>query len=310
MENPVLYLVFNREEETRRSFEAIKSAKPKKLYIAADGPRVHIKNEVEKCEQVRKIASNVDWHCEVKTLFRKENLGCKNAVVGAINWFFENEEKGIIIEDDVIPNSSFFSFCDIMLERYQNKQNIIAICGFNQFGQEIESNEYFYSRGFYPWGWATWRKRWENYDKKDFELSKLDSNKVLEIYDKAAIAGVRFNLNLIKEGILDTWDYQMVFMIMSMTGFVVTPFANLTSNIGINGAHSINNKKIFFKYGKLNIEEIQHPQEIMDNAEMNARLWEEYRNAYLIVRFKQFLLKAKIYLYIRKIYKYYKKIAN
>ena len=87
--SPVLFLIFNRPETTQQVFSAIRKAKPPRLYVAADGPRSDYSNEAESCEIARSIATNVDWDCEVKTLFRERNLGCGLAVTSAIDWFFE-----------------------------------------------------------------------------------------------------------------------------------------------------------------------------------------------------------------------------
>ena len=308
MKSPILFLVFNREDETTQSFEAIKKAKPSKLYIAADGPRTAAEAEI--CKQVRKIATNVDWDCQVFTLFRQNNLGCKKAIVGAINWFFTHEKEGIIIEDDVIPLPEFFPFCDILLEKYRDNELIKAIDGFNQFGQEVSSDSYFYSRGFYPWGWATWKSRWENYRESNIDVPRLNQKDITDVYDKAAIEGIKFNLNLINKGLLDTWDYQMVYMIMDQKGFVVTPYANLTTNIGVNGAHSMNNQNIFFKYGNMSVDNLQHPNVIEDNEMMNEKLWGEYKEAYFSVKVKSFLFKTNLYAPLRNVYKKIRKYSS
>lgn len=303
MKSPILFLVFNRVDETIQSFETIRKAKPSRLYIAADGARSSVPGEVEVCNAVRDIVTNVDWDCEVFTLFRENNLGCKKAIIAAINWFFENESEGIIIEDDVIPLKDFFPFCDIMLEKYRDNENIKAVNGFNQFGQEITSNSYFFSRGYYPWGWATWKSRWEKYRESDINISRLDDKDIREIYHKSAIEGVKFNLNIINKGILDTWDYQMVYMIMDQKGYVVTPYANLTTNIGVNGAHSMNNQNIFFKYGVISIDDLQHPEKIEDNKIMNDKLWGEYKEAFFSVKVKSILFKTNMYEPLRHLYK-------
>ena len=108
MNNALLFLVFNRPDTTRKVFNAIRDAKPPRLYIAADGHRPDCVGEDMLCDEVRKIATSVDWACEVKTLFRDRNLGCKKGVSSGINWFFQHEEQGIILEDDVLPHPDFF----------------------------------------------------------------------------------------------------------------------------------------------------------------------------------------------------------
>ena len=307
MKSPILYIIFNRIDTTDKSFETIRNAKPSKLYIAADGPRSSVTGEDELCNKVREIALKVDWDCEVKKLFQDENLGCKKAVVTAINWFFDNEEEGIILEDDIIPKPEFFDFVDIMLNKYRNDNKIKAVLGFNQFGQNVNSDTYFYSRGFYAWGWATWRSRWKNFQESVTDISDLDDISIRKTYHKAVLRGVKFNLNLVRAGLLDTWDYQMVYMTIREKGYTIVPYANLTSNIGADGAHSVNNKNIFHNYGNLSISDLKYPDLIEDNEEMNQKLWAEYKSASKIVFFKTILFRLNIYKLIRNLYKKIKK---
>src|SRR5258705_8423153 len=134
---PILFLIFNRLETTSQVFEQIKKVQPTRLFIAADGPRNDKEGEKEKCEKVRQwVLAQIDWECEVKTLFRNENLGCGRGPATAINWFFENVERGIILEDDCLPNDSFFIFCETMLKKFENDARIMHISGDNfQFSQ-------------------------------------------------------------------------------------------------------------------------------------------------------------------------------
>ena len=303
IKNPVLYIVFNRPDVTIRSFDVLRNVKPSKLYIAADGPRESVEGEKLLCDSVREIVGNVNWPCEVHTLFQNENLGCKNGVLAGINWFFYNESQGIILEDDVVPQEAFFEFCDSMLERYRNETSVFTISGFNQFGQNVTSNSYFFSRGFYPWGWATWKDRWMNYKHDGFNINEINSKNITNIYSRSAISGVKLNLKLISLGILDTWDYQMLYMMMLKGGYNIVPYANMTTNIGVNGAHSINNKNIFFNYGVMDSSEIMHPSRIQDDFNMNKMLWNEFDNALLVVRIKHVLLFLGFYSFLRRIYK-------
>ncbi len=125
---PILFLVYKRPDTTRQVFEAIRKARPPRLYVAADGPKPDVPGEAEKVRQVRDIVlEGVDWDCEVKTLFRDKNLGCKYGVSGGINWFFDHEEMGIILEDDTLPSQSFFWFCEELLERYREDERVMCI---------------------------------------------------------------------------------------------------------------------------------------------------------------------------------------
>src|SRR6185503_2722056 len=131
MKSAILFLVFNRPEPTARVFEAIRAAQPPRLYVAADGPRASRTGESDRCALTRRVASTVDWPCSVATLFRATNLGCKNAVSSAISWFFEHEEEGIILEDDCLPEPSFFAYCDELLAHYRDNPRVGLISGDN-----------------------------------------------------------------------------------------------------------------------------------------------------------------------------------
>ena len=231
----VLFLVFNRPDETRQVFESIRKAKPPRLYVAADGPREGRGDEAKYVETVREIATAVDWPCEVKTLFRKKNLGCKKAVATGITWFFEQEEQGIILEDDVLPDESFFIFAEHMLEKYKEDKKIWKICGNNPKNPGLESSDYFLSKIPSCWGWASWRDRWSHYD---VYMKYWNKKSELIIHDKVPRHVYHHYKDCFiktKLGYVDTWDYQLTCLILINNGFVIKPYANLISNIGAIG---------------------------------------------------------------------------
>src|SRR3989304_2636082 len=151
---PVLFLTFNRPEETKRVFEEIKKAKPKQLFIASDGPRESRPEEKIVITELRAhLLKNIDWRCKIKTLFRDKNFGCRKSVSGAIDWFFSHVEKGVILEDDCLPSQSFFRFCQELLERYKDDKRIMQISGTNVEGISKIEESYFFSRTYNVWGW-------------------------------------------------------------------------------------------------------------------------------------------------------------
>ncbi len=160
-QTPILFLIFNRPDTTKRVFESISRVKPTKLYIAADGARKNKVGEVLLCQETRNIIELIDWECEIKTLFRTENLGCKIAVSSAIDWFFENEEQGIILEDDCLPHPSFFGYCETLLNYYKDDLRIGHIGGDNfQKGKKRGEGSYYFSQYYFIWGWAIWKLAW------------------------------------------------------------------------------------------------------------------------------------------------------
>jgi len=232
---PILFLVFNRPDTTKKVFEEIRKAKPSKLFIAADGPRNP--EEKKKTDAVRQyVKENIDWPCKVKTLFRNKNLGCKYAVSGAIDWFFENVEQGIILEDDCLPSSSFFRFCQELLKKYKNDKRIMQISGTNVGGVSKIEESYFFSKCFNAWGWATWRRAWKKYDVEMKDWKKVRFSKsFLKITTGESLLN-RFKSwrlsNLTYLGNINTWDYQWGFACAINNGLCIVPKVNLITNMG------------------------------------------------------------------------------
>lgn len=231
----VLFLVFNRLDPVVEVFEVIRQMKPPRFYIAADGARENISGEVEKVKVVRDyIISNIDWDCEVKTLFREKNLSCGPSVKNAIDWFFDHEEKGIILEDDTKPNKSFFRFCEELLNKYSDDNRIGLISGNNHIKFEMKELSYTFSKFYWTWGWATWRRAWQN---MDFEMSWQNTQYNQSIiknmgYSKKSILHWQNNIESIKTNSVNAWDYQWFLSLSTQNQLCIFPSTNLVSNIG------------------------------------------------------------------------------
>lgn len=236
MRSPVLFLVFNRPDTTARVFEAIRRAQPPRLYVAADGPRAARAGEQERCEAVRRIAIAVDWPCELATLFRERNLGCKRAVSSAISWFFEHEPEGIVLEDDCLPDASFFPYCDELLDRYRDDPRVMCISGDNFISSVwTPEDSYYFSRYQHIWGWATWRRAWASYDVDMAEWRNGRGSAVVEARlpgEPRAVAYWCRLFDAVANGRIDTWDYQWMYACFRECGLSCMPASNLISNIG------------------------------------------------------------------------------
>lgn len=265
MHSAILFLIFNRPDTTTRVFETIRRASPPRLYIAADGPRKDKIGEKERCEEVRSIIEKVDWDCEVKTLFREDNLGCGRAVSQAITWFFEQEEEGIILEDDVLPHSDFFPYCEELLERYRDVEQVRFISGRNHFyGERVNSDSYFFSSINHVWGWATWRRTWELYDYDLKNISKKNFIKSLSYYRYCSetIYYWKWIYTLQKEHIINTWDYQMTIILLYNNSLCIIPNSNLIENIGFDASatHTASVDIKVKNYKSSSILPLKHPQ--------------------------------------------------
>lgn len=289
---PILFLIFNRPDLSKEVFQAIKKIKPQKLYVASDGPRIGNNGEAEVVKDLREfVKRNIDWNCELKTLFREENLGCKIAVSEAIEWFFASEEKGIILEDDCLPNKSFFEFCDLLLNKYKNDTRIGQICGFNPIVEFASDNDsYVFSRFGPIWGWATWRRVWKNYELKNSSWSEFKDRGFLKSTTETWFEE-KWRLETLDQvffGTLDTWDYQWAFTLMKGNYLSIVPCKNLIKNIGFG--ESATHTKGSIKRNLLTVfelEEINHPNFIFANRKFDSKVMKEF----IGLNFKQILIR-------------------
>ncbi len=244
---PIVLLTFNRPHTTQRVFQEIKKIKPQKLFIASDGPRKNNKEDVIKCQQVREIMEQVDWNCEVHTFFREKNLGGPISNSSAISWFFENISEGIVLEDDCLPNQTFFWYCQELLEKYRNNDKIKCINGSNfKQDKKINDHSYYFSVFNHSWGWASWSRAWAHWNKdynknfndfkKNKKIKKITKNKNYQKYWMSIF-------QKIYDGKINNWDYIWIFSCWSHNGLACTPCVNLVSNIGF-GADAQHTKNL------------------------------------------------------------------
>lgn len=273
---PILFIVFNRPDTTKRVFEVIRQSKPSRLFIAADGPRPNKPGEEGRCQEVRKITENIDWECEVVRRYSNINLGCKTGVSSAIDWFFENVEEGIILEDDCLPDPSFFIFCRDLLSYHRENKQVMAISGNNfQHGATHEKASYYFSRYPHIWGWATWKRAWKKYDvtMADYPIFKK-TGQIKKLFTKRATQRYWIKLfDKLYQNKIDTWDGQWVFALFKNNGLCATPNQNLISNIGFSSeaTHTTEGKSPTDKVALGSISAITHPAKIEVNEEADQK---------------------------------------
>ena len=262
LSTPVLFLIFNRIDATKKVFSKIRQVQPLRLYIAADGYRPECWGEAEKVQEIRDyIIDHIDWACEVKTLFREKNLGCRIAVSTAIDWFFHHEPEGIILEDDCLPHPTFFPFCEELLIKYRNDNRIMTISGDNfQFGKVRNNDSYYFSRYNHCWGWASWRRTWKYFDIEMKDWPKIrDEGWLKDIFHDSS--SVKYWENVFQstyEDKINTWDYIFSYSCWLQNGLNILPNVNLVSNIGFgNESTHTNNKTSIF--ANMPVEEIRFP---------------------------------------------------
>ncbi len=277
---PVLFLIFNRPEKTKQVFDVIRQVKPKKLYVAADAPRINNLHDVILCNQVRDIVSGVDWDCETHYLFHEKNLGCSLAGKTAWDWFFSQEDEMIFLEDDGVPSISFFSYCQELLEKYRYDNRIIAISGVN-YGLKYGDKSYFFSRfGGATYAMATWKRV---YDLYDYDLESYHEFRKKKEFKRNFISLFAYRLFLQKFDAYvksiqedcrqNTYDIQFVYMSYKYNMFSINTNINMSSNIGfdIDGSNTSMNplSKLANKLGnrpRFELNKIDHPSAVyIDN---------------------------------------------
>lgn len=246
---PVYLNFFNRPDTFAKVFEAVRIARPSKLFLACDGPRANRTDDIENVSKCKKIASNIDWECEVHQNYSEENLKCGMRMNTGITWAFEYVDRLIILEDDCVPSQDFFLFCEELLEKYKDDERIYMINAMNHLGMYKDTpNSYFFGPGC-CWGWATWKRAW---DTMDFYMNFLKdeySMKCVErkypFYKDAIRVGKDRMAILNSGGKLTAWTYQSGMACALQSQMAIVPSVNLITNIGLtaDSEHAVSNMR-------------------------------------------------------------------
>ena len=299
---PVVLIIFNRPALTRQVFNAIRAARPQQLFVIADAPRPDRPEDILKCAMTRAIIEEVDWDCAVFKNYATENLGCGLRPASGLDWVFKQVENAIILEDDCLPDPTFFPYCTELLARYQENPNVMHISGNNfQFGQQRGEASYFYSRYTHHWGWATWQRAWQHFD---YDITKWQdlrpTNWLNTLLDTpAAVAYWQQIFDEVYGGDkLHIWDYQWTFACWQNRGLCILPQVDLVSNIGFNteGTHTVRQNQ--FANLPLGLMEfpLRHPPEIIrdhsadifiQGSKFDLNLWARLQRKLYWHRFQQ-----------------------
>lgn len=234
---PIVLMIFNRPDTTEQVFAQIAKVRPLKLLVIGDGPRLHKIGEDELVRATRAIINKINWPCEILTNFSNKNLGCKDRIASGLDWVFENVEEAIILEDDCLPNLTFFKFCEEMLNKYKKDNRIAMISGNNFLFKNISINtSYYFSRYTHVWGWATWRRAWLNYDVSMSNWPTLKQQQLIRLFTNNNFEALfwTYSFDMTYDNKINTWDYQWQFSTWSQNQLSIMPSVNLVSNIGFD----------------------------------------------------------------------------
>lgn len=240
---PVALIFFNRPHYLKQQLQIIKKVKPSKLYLISDGARKDRPNEGQLVEESRRLVEeSIDWECEVKKNYAQENMGCYDRIANGASWVFSQEEYGIFLEDDNIPELTFFEYCRENLLKYKDHEKIYWICGGNYLvDYENEHHDsYIFSQQMFPCGWASWRRAWKHYDgdMKDYEDKACRKEVLAKIKNKR----IRNYKKIVWEKLYQekkhheryyTWDHQWHFTLLKDDAVGIVPKYNQITNIGV-----------------------------------------------------------------------------
>ena len=270
---PILLIVYNRPDYTIKLLEAIKAIKPTAIYIAADGP----KNEADKIltDKTRAVFDSIDWPCTIKTFYREQNEGCGIGVSNGINWFFSQVEYGIILEDDCIPTSSFFSFSENLLIKYKEEETVMMIGGASWLDKNFNYKcDYFFTHLSSIWGWATWKRAWQKYQFTITPemIKQANEKKVWNEFSNKKIKEFRIKLlQATYEKKVDTWDIQWSYCMSLNKGIAILPIKNQITNIGIYGSNYKTETQLTnLNTDTIDVVNLKHPKNIAIEKKMDV----------------------------------------
>jgi hypothetical protein len=287
---PIVLIIFNRPETTARVFESIRAARPTRLFIVADGPRSYAPGDKDKCCSTRQIVAQIDWPCEVKRLYSDVNLGCGLRPSTGISWVFQHVDEAIILEDDCLPDPSFFLYCSELLEHYRNEPRVMHIAGNNRgFAQRPGSASYYFSLVTYCWGWATWKRAWQYFDFNMSRWPEVASNrtlgKLLPTNSTVCFWSKRF-ADLYQTKDKDIWDFQWSLACWVEGGLAAVPNVNLVKNIGFGegATHTlVVEPKLINLSSQCMPFPLIHPSSIIQDQLVDRRAFREFQRGRLVL---------------------------
>ncbi len=279
LETPVAFFVFNRPATTERVFAAISAVKPRRLLVIGDGPRRDHPHDPALVAQTREVVARVNWPCDVTVSYSGSNLGCKRRIASGLKWVFQSVSEAIILEDDCLPDPSFFSFCQQLLDRYRADRRVTSVSGSNfQDGQSRSEHSYYFSKYFHCWGWASWRRVWQQFDPDMLAWPRFSAagclQHIADSWEEQRYWQTIYDSQY--GGNLSSWAYPWQFSCWSQSGLSALPNVNLVSNIGFGDAatHTGNSDTHLANAPTSSIQSLKHPPFLIRNKEADQYTFE------------------------------------
>lgn len=298
---PVAIIFFNRPKPLQRVFASVREARPSQLFLIQDGSRSDRDTDVDLMEKCREIVSDIDWECEVHTNFSENNLGCGMRIYSGISWVFEYVDRLIVLEDDCVPSQSFFPFCAELLNRYKDDERMTMISGMNHLDEyDGTAYSYFFAKAGSIWGWATWKRVW---DQIDYEMKYMEEKDTLSLLRNSIASPLYANklLNkcqkkyeqLCKGGQLSSWSTQFGMIMYLHSQLIIVPQKNLISNIGLtkDTTHAVDSlrkipsglQRVFFMKAREIEFPLKHPKYIIEDVAFNQKVFRIMGDGYPMI---------------------------
>jgi hypothetical protein len=273
LSTPVVLIMFNRPKLTKITLEAIRKVNPQQLFVVSDGPRIKYPDEKLLVDACRNLVDSIDWPCEVTKIYSSSNMGCRDRISSGLSEVFNLVDRAIILEDDCLPNESFFYFTQELLDKYASDPRVGLIGGTKLLDFSTgDSNSYFFSRHPQIWGWATWARVWKNYDVRVRDWPKMRKTPFLRenLVSKNAMENWKQNFNLVFWRKIDTWDYQLVFNLWKNRMLSIVPNSNLVTNLGFgeSATHTLDESSPF---AALPVDELRWPLSHPESVSVNEK---------------------------------------
>ena len=272
-------VIFNRPDRARQVFARVREARPKKLYLLADGPRPSVPEDEPLCAETRGIAGDVDWDCEVVEVFSDANLGCSGRITSGLERVFGECESAIVLEDDCLPHSTFFRYCEEALNHFRGDDRVFAVTG-GKYPCEPRTapHSYRFSRMFNAWGWAAWRRSWQSIDFSMADYPAFKAERRIESYSRSALE-TRFFINGFEQASkkeIEPWDWAVMYAAYTRRQLMVMPDRNLVSNTGwgAEGTQQKNPRHILADLPTYPMSfPLRHPPEVAENAVLDRKIY-------------------------------------
>jgi hypothetical protein len=278
-ETPVALFVYHRPDLTRRVLETVRAARPTQLLVVADGPSPQQPDDARLCRETQDVLGGVDWPCRLRTHFSTSNLGVPQRLATGLDWVFSQVPEAIVLEDDCIPDATFFRFCSELLTRYRDEQRVYMVRGSNFLaGRRLEPSSYYFSRFFNIWGWATWARAWRHFDVNMKRWPECrDSGWLERVLPQRMVPQMRNIFDETHAGRLPEWSFPWQFAGLLHNAVAATPSTNLVTNAGF-GTGASYFRDPHHHYARLRTGSMQfplsHPAPIRVHEEADSHEWD------------------------------------